>query len=222
MAQALLARLQPADILIVEDDPLIAQNFARELERRGHSVRCAQSGREAQELADRSEPELVGLALRAGGAFREAVRGRAAASVRELPRFDESHDRMWHTFSSDTDTEVLAHLIEELYDGKLEDAVIEALRKVEGTYGIAVVSSHEPQTIVAARKGSPLLVGVGDGEYFVASDVAAILQHTRDVVYLDDGDVAVLDEKGYRLCDLNAEVVHKKSTRIEWDLDEIE
>jgi glucosamine--fructose-6-phosphate aminotransferase (isomerizing) len=127
-----------------------------------------------------------------------------------------------HKFSSETDTEVLAHLVEELYDGNLEDAVIEALRKVEGTYGIAVVSSKEPEKIVAARHGSPLLVGIGEGEYYVASDVAAILQHTRDVVYMDDGDVAVLTKDGYRLCDLNSEVVHKKATRIDWDLDEIE
>jgi glucosamine--fructose-6-phosphate aminotransferase (isomerizing) len=127
-----------------------------------------------------------------------------------------------HEFKSQTDTEVLAHLIEELYDGNLEDAVIEALRKVEGTYGIAVVSSKEPQKIVAARHGSPLLVGIGEGEYYVASDVAAILNHTRDVVYLDDGDVAVLSADGYRLCDLNSETVHKKSTRIDWNIDEIE
>ena len=114
-----------------------------------------------------------------------------------------------HTFTSETDTEVLSHLIEELYDGNLEDAVIEALRKVEGTYGIAVISSKDPDKIVAARKGSPLLVGLGDNEHFIASDVSAILSHTREVVYLDDGDVAVLTRDGYRLCDLNSEVVHK-------------
>ncbi|MGI8843547.1 MAG: glutamine--fructose-6-phosphate transaminase (isomerizing), partial [Gemmatimonadaceae bacterium] len=98
-----------------------------------------------------------------------------------------------HSFRSDTDTEVLAHLIEEYYDGNLEEAVTAALRSVEGTYGIAVVTSEERDKIVAARKGSPLLIGLGDGEYFVASDVSAILAHTREVVYLDDGDLAVLE-----------------------------
>ena len=127
-----------------------------------------------------------------------------------------------HTFSSDTDTEVIAHLVEELFETRLEDAVIEALRKIEGTYGIAVVSSRDEGKIVAARKGSPLLVGIGQGEYYIASDVAAILSHTREVVYLDDGDVAVLSRDGYTLCDLNAETVTKKSTTIEWNLEEIE
>ena len=127
-----------------------------------------------------------------------------------------------HTFTSETDTEVLSHLIEELYDGNLEDAVIEALRKVEGTYGIAVISSKDPDKIVAARKGSPLLVGLGDNEHFIASDVSAILSHTREVVYLDDGDVAVLTRDGYRLCDLNSEVVHKKVNTIDWNLEQIE
>src|SRR5215216_7669888 len=104
----------------------------------------------------------------------------------------------------------------------LEDAVIDALNLVEGTYGIAVISADDPDKIVAARKGSPLLVGVGEGEYYVASDVSAILKHTREVVYLDDGDVAVLTREGYRLCDLNAEVVHKPTTSIDWDLAQIE
>jgi glucosamine--fructose-6-phosphate aminotransferase (isomerizing) len=96
-----------------------------------------------------------------------------------------------HVFSSDTDTEVLSHLIEELFDGSLEDAVVQALKRVEGTYGIAVISSRDKDKIVAARKGSPLLIGVGKDEWFVASDVSAILAHTREVVYLEDGDVAV-------------------------------
>jgi glucosamine--fructose-6-phosphate aminotransferase (isomerizing) len=127
-----------------------------------------------------------------------------------------------YTFQSDTDTEVLAHLIQEFFDGNLEDAVIQALRMVEGTYGIAVISGADSHKIVAARKGSPLLVGLGDNEYFIASDVSAILAHTRQVVYLDDGDLAVLDRDGYRIIDLDATVLRKKVSRIDWDLDQIE
>ena len=127
-----------------------------------------------------------------------------------------------YKFRSDTDTEVLAHLIEELFEGNLEDAVIEALRQVEGTYGIAVVSSVDAHKIVAARKGSPLLVGIGDGEFFIASDVSAILAHTRKVVYLDDGEMAVVERDRYRIVDLNATEIQKKVSRIDWDLGQIE
>ena len=129
-----------------------------------------------------------------------------------------------HTFRSETDTEVLAHLIEAASEEgePLEDAVIDALRLVEGTYGIAVISSRDPDKIVCARKGSPLLLGLGDGEFYVASDVAAILEHTRQVVYLDDGEMGVLTRKGYEVLDLNARRVRKGVSRIDWDLDQIE
>ena len=127
-----------------------------------------------------------------------------------------------YVFRSDTDTEVVAHLIQELFDGSLEEAVIHALRKIEGTYGIAVISSRDPEKIVAARKGSPLLIGVGDGENFLASDASAILAHTRQVVYLDDGDVAVSERDGYRVIDLDATPLPRTVDRIDWDLAEIE
>lgn len=127
-----------------------------------------------------------------------------------------------HTFRSDTDTETLSHLIQELFEGSLEEAVIGALRKVEGTFGIAVVSSKDPAKIVAARKGSPLLIGVGTDEYFLASDASAILAHTREVVYLNDGDLAVLTPDGYRVMDIDATPLSRSVERIEWDLAAIE
>ena len=127
-----------------------------------------------------------------------------------------------HTFRSDTDTETIAHLIQELYESTLEEAVVAALRKVEGTFGIAVVSSRDPEKIVAARKGSPLLIGIGDGEYFLASDASAILAHTREVVYLDDGDLCVLTPDGYRVMDINSTPLSRSVERIEWDLAAIE
>ncbi|MGH7664303.1 MAG: glutamine--fructose-6-phosphate transaminase (isomerizing) [Gemmatimonadaceae bacterium] len=131
-------------------------------------------------------------------------------------------EKRGHTFLSDTDTEVLGHLIEASLDGSLEDAVCEALQLVEGTYGIAVLSTRDPDKIVAARKGSPLLIGLGDGEYYVASDASAILEHTRQVVYLDDGEMAVLTRDGYRVIDLEATTISKKVSEIDWDLAAIE
>jgi glucosamine--fructose-6-phosphate aminotransferase (isomerizing) len=127
-----------------------------------------------------------------------------------------------HTFVSETDTEVLAHLIEASFDGNLEEAVIEALHMVHGTYGIAVVSSLDPQKIVAARMGSPLIIGLGENEFYVASDVSAIVEHTRQVVYLDDGDLAVLDRTGYRVIDLEAQEMTRTVSQVDWDLGQIE
>jgi glucosamine--fructose-6-phosphate aminotransferase (isomerizing) len=127
-----------------------------------------------------------------------------------------------HVFRSDTDTEVVAHLIEDFYKDSLTDAVVAALRSLEGTYGLAIISSREPGTLVAARMGSPLLVGVGDGENFVASDAAAMVEHTRSVIYLDDGELAVLRADGYRVYDSETARIEKKVRTIDWDLGAVE
>jgi glucosamine--fructose-6-phosphate aminotransferase (isomerizing) len=127
-----------------------------------------------------------------------------------------------YEFRSDTDTEVVAHLVQEMFDGSLEEAVIGALRKIEGTYGLAVISSRDPGKIVAARKGSPLLIGVGEGQNFLASDASAILAHTRQVVYLNDGDVAVITPHDFRVLDVDATPQSRKVDRIDWDLASIE
>jgi len=131
-------------------------------------------------------------------------------------------EKRGNTFRSETDTEVLAHLVGSLYQGDLEEAVAAALREVDGAYGIAVVCADEPDVLVAARKGSPLIVGVGDGEWFVASDASALLEHTRSVIYLDDGEMVVLNRQGYRVRDLQVRKISKAVDQIEWDLDTIE
>ena len=128
-----------------------------------------------------------------------------------------------HKFTSETDTEVVAHLIEEAFEGSLEEAVRAALQQVEGAYGLAIISSKDPGKIVVARKGSPLLLGITDtGEYFVASDVAAVLAQTRQVIYLDDGEMAVLSRDGYRTFSLTGGAVTKEIMQVSWDLDAIE
>ncbi len=127
-----------------------------------------------------------------------------------------------HTFTSETDTEVLVHLVGEYYQGNLEEAVAAALREVDGAYGLAFISSDEPGVLVAARKGSPLLVGVGEDEWFVASDASPLLQYTRSVVYLDDGEMVVLTRDGYRVRNLETTQIDKPVNQIEWDLATIE
>jgi len=130
-----------------------------------------------------------------------------------------------HNFSSETDSEVLAMLIAELYynDGadSLEQAVLEALREVSGTYGLAVLCADEPGKIVAARKGSPLIIGVGKDEYLVASDASAIVEHTANVVYLNDNELAVLTGDSMRTFTLDNVAVTKQVQQIEWSLEQI-
>ncbi len=130
-----------------------------------------------------------------------------------------------HTFVSETDTEVLAHLIEQELksDIPLETATERGLKKVVGAYGLALISAREPEKIVAARLGSPLVLGVvPDGSLIVASDVAAIIAHTRDVVYLQDREMVVLTPKGYGIRTLDAQEVSRPVERVEWDISSAE
>jgi glucosamine--fructose-6-phosphate aminotransferase (isomerizing) len=131
-------------------------------------------------------------------------------------------NRKGHKFTSDTDTEILAHLIEEYYDGDLLEATQAALSQVEGTYGIAVVCKENPNQIVAARHGSPLVIGTGKGENFVASDVAAILRHTNKVVYLEDREVALVDPDSFVISTVDKMEVTPEIQEISWTLDQIE
>lgn len=125
-------------------------------------------------------------------------------------------------FQSETDTEVLVQLIAHYYAGSLEEAVRRALADVRGTYGIAVICSDEPDKIVAARKGSPLIVGIGDGEFIIASDAAAIIQHTTQVIHLSDGELVAVWSDGFRTTTLDNVPVAKEVSEVEFTLEEIE
>ncbi|MBX3363017.1 MAG: glutamine--fructose-6-phosphate transaminase (isomerizing), partial [Phycisphaeraceae bacterium] len=127
-----------------------------------------------------------------------------------------------HVFTSETDTEVLAMLIGELYEGDLEKAVQAALREVTGAYAIAVICEREPGVLVCARKGSPLLVGIGNGEYIIASDASAIVAHTTQAMPLDDYNVVRITRDGFRSSDIHDVEVSPKVMQLELDLEQIE
>ena len=128
------------------------------------------------------------------------------------------------TFSTETDTEVLANLIQYYYNSKqsFDIAVRLALSEVEGTYGIAVLCRDEPDKIIIARMGSPLMFGIGQDEIIASSDAAAIISHTKNVIYLEDGEMAILRKDGFQIKTINDEDIHREVKKIEFDLEEIE
>ena len=127
-----------------------------------------------------------------------------------------------HKLRTETDTEVIAHLIEEYYEDNLLKATRIALSKVEGTYGVAIISLDHPREIVCARNGSPLVLGDGGDEFFVASDAAPIVPHTRQVVYLEDGELASIKDTGFTITTLEEKEITPKIEEISWTLDQIE
>ncbi len=127
-----------------------------------------------------------------------------------------------HSFETETDTEVIAHLIEKYYSGDLEDAVKKALALLKGTYGLVCMHQDHPGQLIGARNGSPLVIGIGDEEMFLASDVMAIISHTKQVVYLEDGEVAIISRNDFRTTDLRDQEIEKKIELVSWELEEIE
>ncbi len=127
-----------------------------------------------------------------------------------------------HTFISDTDSEVISHLIASRYSGNLEDAVRESVFLLKGTYGIAVMHRDIPNKIVGVRNGSPLVLGIGNSEMFIASDVTAIMAHTKQVIYLEDKELVVITPDTYKTFNFNEQELQKKIENIGWDLEQIE
>lgn len=127
-----------------------------------------------------------------------------------------------HRFNTETDTEVIPHLIRHFYRGDLLTAVLEAVRHLRGAYALAVLSRHEPDRLVAVKQASPLIIGLGRGENFIASDVPAILPYTREVLVLEEGEVALVTRDGVRVFDAEGRPVEKQAWHVEWDVAEAE
>jgi glucosamine--fructose-6-phosphate aminotransferase (isomerizing) len=127
-----------------------------------------------------------------------------------------------HRFKTETDTEVIAHLIEEFYEDSLENAVQRTASQLEGTYGLVVLSTRDPNKLIGVRNGSPLVVGIADDAYLLASDVSAFLKHTRQVIYLDDKEMVIVEPSGFTTMTVDNVTVQKEIQEVSWDLGMIE
>jgi glucosamine--fructose-6-phosphate aminotransferase (isomerizing) len=143
--------------------------------------------------------------------------------IENYKELKEELEKLGHKFSSETDTEVVAHLIEEYKKQvPLEEAIWRTLARLEGTYGLAIIDQDHPDRVFVAKNGSPLVVGIAGDGYIIASDVAPIVRHTDQIVYLDDGEMAEISESGLRVSDLKRKKVAKKISKIDWTLEEAE
>jgi glucosamine--fructose-6-phosphate aminotransferase (isomerizing) len=122
-----------------------------------------------------------------------------------------------HEFVTETDTEILAHLVEKFFTTTLEDAVLKTIKRLDGAFAIGAVSTKDPGKIVLVKMGPPAIVGLGEGEYFVSSDINPLLQHTQDIVFLDDGEMAVLDSMGAVFFDFDGNKIEKKVDHLNWN-----
>jgi glutamine---fructose-6-phosphate transaminase (isomerizing) len=126
-----------------------------------------------------------------------------------------------HKIISETDSEIIAHLIEKFYSGNLEEAVTRALKLIEGTFGLVVISNKENK-LIAARRGSPLIIGVGDNEMFIASDIPAILEYTKKIIYLQDNEIATLSKGNYSIKHANGDLINATVHEIQWSIEQLE
>jgi len=142
--------------------------------------------------------------------------------IENFKKIKEDLEKQGNKFRSQTDTEVIAHLIEKNYKGNIEDAVFKSLKKIEGSYAIVVICEDEPEKLVGARRESPLVVGVGDNENFIASDIPALLKFTNRVIYLDDGEICVVKKDSIKIFNEKKKEVKKETDLIKWDFKDAE
>jgi glucosamine--fructose-6-phosphate aminotransferase (isomerizing) len=142
--------------------------------------------------------------------------------IENFKKLKEGLENKGYIFTSQTDTEVITHLLEEHYEGNLKEAVFTTLKQIQGAYAIVVMCEDEPDLLIGARKESPLVIGVGDNENFIASDIPALLKYTNRVIYLDEGELCVITKKSIHVFDENKMEVPKKEDIITWNIRDAE